>query len=112
MQMGLPSWYRIMWIFCLFDLPTKTKQDKFEYTRFRKYLLKDGFQMLQYSVYIRHCGSRESMEAHVKRVESMLPKSGKVTIMMVTDKQFADIRHYWGVENIPPPGTPSQLEMF
>jgi CRISPR-associated protein Cas2 len=101
-----------MWIFTLFDLPTETKKNRYDYNRFRKSLLKDGFEMLQFSVYIRHCASQESMEAHINHVEASLPKEGKVTILNITDKQFENIKHFWGVEQVEPPGTPQQLEMF
>ena len=68
------SGYRIMWLFTYFDLPVETKADRKAYTDFRKALLKDGFTMLQYSVYIRHCPSMESTEAHIRRIEKALPK--------------------------------------
>lgn len=63
---------------------------------FRKNLEKDGFSMMQFSVYIRHCASRESLEVHIKRVKSLLPESGKVSILSVTDKQYGDIYNFWG----------------
>ena len=101
-----------MWIFTLFDLPTEKKKQRYEYNRFRKALLKDGFDMLQFSVYIRHCPSQEAADAHVNHVENSLPQEGKITILTVTDKQFENIKHYWGVEQVEPPTTPQQLEMF
>ncbi len=106
------SGYRIMWIFTFFDLPVQTQEEKRAYTDFRKHLIKNGFSQLQYSVYIRHTTSIESMEAHIKRIERILPKKGKVSILTVTDKQFGLIKHYWGCEKIDPPETPQQLEMF
>ena len=106
------SAYRIMWLFTFFDLPTETKKQKKAYTDFRKALLKDGFIMLQYSVYIRHCASWESLEAHVKKVERMLPNEGKVSLLAITDKQFERIKHYWGVEKSQSPKIPQQIELF
>ena len=106
------SAYRIMWVFVFFDLPVDTKALRKEYTRFHKGLQKQGFEMLQYSVYIRHAPSLEAAQAHVKRIENILPKAGKVSIMLVTDKQFERIKHYWGVEKIDPPGAPQQIAMF
>ena len=47
-----------MWLFVFFDLPVKTKKQRKEATTFRKYLEKDGFSMLQFSVYMRHCASK------------------------------------------------------
>lgn len=80
--------YRIMWVLVFFDLPTETKKDRRAASRFRKELLDDGFTMFQFSIYMRHCPSRENAEVHVKRVKRLLPKSGKVGILQITDKQF------------------------
>ena len=104
--------YRIMWIFTFFDLPTEKAKQRKAYTDFRKKLLKNGFTMMQYSVYIRHCASRQSMEAHIKRLESYLPPEGMISIMEVTDNQYGRIRNYWGMEELEKDDTPKQLEMF
>ena len=82
------SEYRVMWLLVLFDLPTETKKDIREYTIFRKNLLRDGFTMFQFSIYVRHCASLENAEVHKKRVKSFLPRYGKVGIICITDKQF------------------------
>ena len=83
--------YRIMWLFVMFDLPTLTKVDKKNSARFRKDLEKDGFIMLQWSVYIRYCASLESAKLHIKRIRSFTPSKGLVSILTITDKQYADI---------------------
>ena len=70
-----------MWIMVLFDLPTETKQDKKNYTDFRKKMMKDGFTMFQFSAYLRHCASRENSEVHVKRIKKNLPPRGHVGIL-------------------------------
>ena len=104
--------YRIMWVFVFFDLPTDTKRDRKNAANFRKKLLKDGFEMMQYSVYIRHCASSESADAHEKRVSWFIPPKGKVSILRVTDKQFSYIKNFWGDETEPPKPPPLQLELF
>jgi CRISPR-associated protein Cas2 len=58
--------YHIMWLFVFFDLPVTTKKERKLATGFRKNLLKDGFTMMQFSVYNRHCASKESAEVHMK----------------------------------------------
>ena len=88
--------YHIMWLFVFFDLPVSNKKEMKDAARFRKKLVEDGFAMMQFSVYIRHCASRESLEVHVQRVEHMLPEAGRVSILSVTDKQFSMIRNFWG----------------
>lgn len=65
--------YHIMWLFVFFDLPVTTKKEMKAASLFRKNLEKDGFSMMQFSVYIRHCASKESMDVHVKRVKALLP---------------------------------------
>lgn len=104
--------YRVMWLFCFFDLPVETKSQRKLATGFRKDLLKDGFSMMQFSVYIRHCASRENLEAHMRRVEKFTPKTGSVSMLAVTDKQFGQILNILGSEAKPTPEAPKQLEMF
>ena len=101
-----------MWLFVFFDLPTQKKIDRKNYTRFRKSLQKDGFTMMQYSVYTRHCASSESAEVHVKRVNAILPPKGHVSILQITDKQYGNIINFWGARSEPLPETPVQLELF
>lgn len=88
--------YHIMWMFVFFDLPVTTKKEMKAAALFRKNLEKDGFSMMQFSVYIRHCASRESMAVHLRRVKSIIPETGKVSILAVTDKQYGDIYNFWG----------------
>ena len=104
--------YRIMWLFVMFDLPTLTKVDKRNSARFRKDLEKDGFIMHQWSVYIRYCASLESAKLHIKRVRSFTPSKGLVSILTITDKQYADIVNIWGAIEKKKPKTPLQLEIF
>lgn len=104
--------YRIMWILVFFDLPTETSKDRKNYTKFRDGMMDDGFTMFQYSIYVRHCASRENMEVHIKRVKSILPPKGKVVIMNITDKQFGMMEIFDGQAEAPPQKVPQQLEMF
>ncbi len=104
--------YRIMWLFVFFDLPTETKQDKKNASGFRNNLLKDGFSMMQFSVYVRHCASSESADVHEKRVHRLLPPLGKVSVLRITDKQFGGIQNFWGKAALPQTTQPTQLELF
>lgn len=85
-----------MWVIVFFDLPTEFKSQRKAYAAFRKALVSDGFTMFQYSMYLRHCPSKENAEVHIKRIRASLPGEGKVCIMMITDKQFGDIRIFDG----------------
>ncbi len=105
--------YRIMWVFVFFDLPTLTKQERADQAKFRKNLMKEGFQMFQLSIYARHSASRENAEVYIRRIKSFLPDKGTIAIMTITDKQFGDIAIYYGKKIAPPPiGSPRQLELF
>ena len=106
------SEYRVMWILVFFDLPTETKKDKKAYATFRKQLQCDGFTMFQFSIYVRHCASMENADVHIKRVKSFLPEYGKVGIMCITDKQFANIKVYHGSKIAKMKSEPMQLELF
>ena len=101
-----------MWIIVLFDLPTVTKASRREYTRFRKFLLKDGFTMMQYSVYMRHSSSDENAKVHAKRVKERLPDDGEVRIIKITDKQFGKIEVYYGNKRVATEKAPLQLQFF
>ncbi len=104
--------YRIMWVLVFFDLPTETPKERKIAALFRKKIMKDGFQMFQFSIYMRHCASRENAEVHIKRVKLILPQLGHVGIMCITDKQFGmmEIFHGHRLTSTAPPV--QQLEMF
>jgi CRISPR-associated protein Cas2 len=101
-----------MWVLVLFDLPTETKKDRKLYAKFRKYIMADGFNMFQFSIYLRHCPSRENADVHIQRVKRILPPKGNVGIMCITDKQFGMMEIFRGKElTLGPTGT-QQLELF
>lgn len=104
--------YRIMWVFVFFDLPTETNKDRKNYTRFRKSLQKDGFSMMQFSIYTRHCASRENAAVHIRRVKNVLPPKGEVIVFTLTDKQFGMMEFFRGPKETERPATPQQLELF
>jgi CRISPR-associated protein Cas2 len=101
-----------MWVLVFFDLPTETKRERKQASVFRKKLLKDGFSMFQFSIYVRHCASRENANVHTKRVKSMLPEHGHVAILNITDKQFGMIELFYSAKAKEHPDTPQQLELF
>lgn len=104
--------YRIMWVLVFFDLPTETKKHRRQATRFRKELLDDGFHMFQFSIYLRHCPSKENAEVHIKRVKRVLPPYGKVGILCITDKQFGLMEIFFSQQEAHLPKGPQQLELF
>ena len=108
----IPWGWRSMWVIAMFDLPTDTDSARRAYARFRKDLLDDGFTMMQYSVYSRHCASIENANVHVTRMAKRVPAAGEVRFLTITDKQFGRIKVYVGKKREGPPPPPSQLELF
>lgn len=96
----------------MFDLPTNTKVERKKASNFRNSMILDGFQMFQFSAYIRHCSSRENAEVHIKRVKSILPDKGLVCIHTITDKQFGMMEIYYGRQKPAPKTNPEQLTLF
>lgn len=104
--------YRILWILVFFDLPTVTAQEKKIASKFRKNIMKDGFSMFQFSIYLRHCSSRENADVHINRVKKILPAKGHIGIITITDKQFSMMELFYGKKEAKLPNTPQQLELF
>ena len=101
-----------MWVIVMFDLPTDTPKARHDYSVFRHLLLDDGFIMMQYSVYMRHCASEENADAHIKRVKGELPPDGEVRIIKITDKQFSRMLVFYGKIRNPTEQAPEQLSLF
>lgn len=80
-----------MRILVLFDLPTITILDKTEYRRFRKFLIKNGFMMMQESVYCRLVLNSTASNAMIQNIKKNKPISGLVQILTITEKQFSKI---------------------
>ncbi|MBX7206025.1 MAG: CRISPR-associated endonuclease Cas2 [Bacteroidia bacterium] len=104
--------YRIMWVLVFFDLPTETAAERKIYAKFRKELMADGFTMFQFSIYMRHCASRENADVHIKRTKTKLPEKGHIGILCITDKQFGMMEIYFGKKQAELPVPIQQLELF
>lgn len=104
--------YRVMWILVFFDLPTETKKDTRNYRHFVNNLEKDGFNRFQWSIFLRHCPSRENMQVHIKRVKRFLPPKGHVAILHITDKQFGMMELFLSQKKEELPEVSQQLELF
>lgn len=104
--------YRIMWVLVFFDLPTETTAERKIAAKFRKDIMRDGFNMFQFSIYMRHCPSRENAEVHINRVKKELPEKGHVGILCVTDKQFGMMEIFYGKKAAEKEAPLQQLELF
>jgi CRISPR-associated protein Cas2 len=101
-----------MWLFAMFDLPVDEPALRREYTQFRKALLKEGFSMFQYSVYVHYAASEEAEEVYRRRVHMALPSHGQVRLVSVTDRQFEKMEVYVGKKRKPAEDPPHQLVLF
>jgi CRISPR-associated protein Cas2 len=104
--------YRLMWLMVIFDLPVGSKKERRAATRFRNFLLDQGFQMSQFSVYMRFCGGKDQAEVYIKRVQRALPKTGLVQILSFTDRQYETIISFDGRTRAPRNENPAQFTMF
>lgn len=91
-----PNGWRIMWVLAIFDLPTQTKVQRKRYTDFRKILLRSGFTMMQYSVYIRNMPTIHQAEALVNKIGPLTPQQGQCAFVMITDKQYGMTKNFYG----------------
>ncbi len=101
-----------MWVIAMFDLPVDTPAARRAYIRFRKDLLEDGFTMMQFSIYIRHCASFDNAELHAARMGAKVPDQGEVRFLIITDNQFGKIRVFVGRKRQKAPPPPAQLQLF
>jgi CRISPR-associated protein Cas2 len=101
-----------MWLIAMYDLPIETMENRRDYTRFRKALLKDGFMMLQLSVYARFIPSEEAAEAHRRTIKSCIPPLGQVRLLAITDIQFAKMEVFFGKKPRSPEDIPEQILLF
>ena len=107
-----PSAYKAMWLFAMFDLPVYDAERRRKYTRFRTLLLKEGFSMLQFSVYARYFPGEAAATTVKNRIEHLIPEEGQVRLLMVTEKQFAKMEVFFGKTRHKAEAPPDQLVLF
>lgn len=90
---------KFMRVLVMFDMPTLSKKDRKYYTKFRDALIKDGFIMLQYSVYMRICKGVASANNYLDKVGLIVPPKGHVRGLILTEKQFDNMRLLLGKES-------------
>jgi CRISPR-associated protein Cas2 len=97
----------------MFDLPVMTKPQRKAATKFRQWLLDEGWEMSQFSVYLRWCVGREQVDARLRAIARQVPRDGKVHVLTVTDKQFETMAVFRGpARDKRRKGSPDQLMLF
>lgn len=85
-----------MRLLVFFDLPTLTDSDLTSYRNFRRFLLKNGFVMMQKSVYSRLVLNGNSSELLKNQIRKNLPRDGLIQLLQITEKQYASIEYLKG----------------
>ena len=91
---------KFMRLFVFFDLPTGTKKERSHATKFRNMLIKNGFMMLQFSVYVRVCKGQDMVSRYLDITMKHLPPKGHIRAMQVTDKQYERMHILIGEESV------------
>lgn len=103
---------KLMWMMVMFDLPTETSAERKSASKFRKFLLDEGFEMVQFSVYVQFTGTFESSQKFVNSIKKNNPQYGDVNILFFTDKQFSNIIHIENHVDKTLKEEPPQFELF
>lgn len=82
---------KFMRILVFFDLPVVKDRDRKAAAKFRRFLVKEGYVMVQWSVYSRLCNGMDSVEMHKQRLKQNLPHKGSVRCLLLTEKQYSSI---------------------
>ena len=88
--------YRVMRMIVFFDLPTYTRNNLLDYRNFRRFLLKNGFIMMQESVYSKLVLNNNSTKLLSAQIKKNLPRAGLVQMLIITEKQYAGIEYLMG----------------
>lgn len=109
------SAYRFMWLMVMFDMPTDTKKAKRKYRYLREKLIKEGYLMMQYSIYIKSFHSYESALHGKKKLKNFIKANilkGSIRLLTFTDKQFGSMDIVVGTTSTDEKNAPKQLLLF
>lgn len=82
-----------MRILVFFDLPTETSKDRKIYSKFRRFLIKEGFIMMQKSVYSKLTLNNSITNTIRDKIEKNKPPKGIVQMLVITEKQFSSMEY-------------------
>lgn len=106
--------FKMGWLVVAFDLPVKEENERKAYVQFRKFLLNDGYHMLQFSVYARSMVSYARMQTHIRRLEKEIPPEGSIRAWYVTQAQWQRSLVVYGrpAKKADPESLPDQLQFW
>lgn len=94
------SAYKYMRILVMYDVPNNSSEENKEYSKFRKLLIKNGYTMMQYSIYIKCLNVKTKYKSEVKKISKSLPSHGNIRVLAITEKQYQDMIFLRGESNI------------
>ena len=90
--------FRIMRLLVFFDLPVSTATDRKNYRKFRKFLIENGYLMVQYSIYAKIILNHSVLSYQKKKIVDQIPKKGTVDLLLVTEKQYAGMERVTSIK--------------
>jgi CRISPR-associated protein Cas2 len=111
-ESAMLSGYRLMWMLVMFDLPVGTKKERKAASAFRNFLLDEGFEMNQFSVYMRFSSGKEHVETLTRHICDHVPASGHVDVLNFTDKQYENITSFKGKSKQESKKNPAQFVLL
>lgn len=106
------SKYRMAWVMVFFDLPVGTSDERRAAANFRKDLVKDGYIMVQFSVYARPCGTADRVETQVRRLTPKIPRKGEVRSLIISDAQWGRMLVVRSQHKVESERMPEQMMFF
>ena len=106
------SEFRFMRIIVFFDLPVVSKEEKRAYVRFRKFLIEDGYDMIQFSVYARLVNGEDAVDKHYLRMQKNLPPEGSIRFLQVTERQYSAMKLLLGKKTVKEKKVGAQLTLM
>lgn len=100
------------WVLVFFDLPVGTPEERKTAAGFRRDLIRDGYIMVQFSVYARPCGTADRVETQVRRLRSRMPAKGEVRGLVISDAQWGRMIVLRGEQGVEPERMPVQMQFF
>ena len=91
---------KFMRVLVFFDLPVVKAKEKKVYAKFRKFLINDGYDMIQFSVYSRICNGTDNVAKHLNRLNNNLPEKGSIRCLTVTENQYNAMKFLVGTPTV------------
>lgn len=104
--------FKMGWLVVAFDLPVGSKKQRKCAHDFREWLKDDGYQMIQWSVYVRACVSFARQQTHIERLKSSVPAEGRVRAVFVTRAQWERSYIIHGSAEQKPELLPEQIQLW